>query len=121
MSRVIDTNILVYLTKDLLLDPLPDRGSCVSVVTELELLSLPFAGSEDEARVREMLRATTIVPLTEDVKSHAVAVRRGHRLKLPDAIVAGTALALDAELWTNDDALVRLPGLRCRRPLLKGS
>ncbi len=48
---------------------------------------------------------------TEEVKSLAIRLRREHLLKLPDAIVAATALSLGAPLMTNDAKLLRVPGL----------
>jgi hypothetical protein len=45
------------------------------------------------------------------VKKLAIRLRREHQLKLPDAIVAATALSLKAELVTNDTKLLRIPGI----------
>jgi predicted nucleic acid-binding protein len=39
--------------------------------------------------------------------------------KLPDAIVAATALSLQAQLVTNDTKLLRVPSLTCQRLELK--
>jgi predicted nucleic acid-binding protein len=47
-------------------------------------------------------------------------LRRQERLKLPDAIVAATAIAFGAEVLTNDKKLGRITGLRCRALALKG-
>jgi len=41
-----------------------------------------------------------------------VRLRCQHRLRLPDAIIAASALALDATLLTNDQRLLALPGVR---------
>jgi predicted nucleic acid-binding protein len=43
-----------------------------------------------------------------------VRLRREHRLRLPDAIIAASALACDATLLTNDQRLLALPGVRCQ-------
>jgi len=40
-------------------------------------------------------------------------------LKLPDAIVAATALSLEAQLITNHVKLLRVPELACERLELK--
>ena len=44
----------------------------------------------------------------------AICLRREHRLKLPDAIVAATAVELDTELLTNDIRLAGTPRVRVR-------
>ena len=39
-------------------------------------------------------------------------LRRAHRLRLPDAIIAASALAHHATLLTNDQRLLAIPGLQ---------
>ena len=61
----------------------------------------------------------TVVDLTEEIRELAIDLRRRHALKLPDAIVAATALSLQAQLVTNDTKLLHVPGLTCQRMQLK--
>jgi len=61
----------------------------------------------------------TVVPIHSRVKDEAIRLRRAHRLRVPDAIVAATAATLDAELVSNDARLKTVPGLRCRPLALK--
>jgi predicted nucleic acid-binding protein len=42
-----------------------------------------------------------------------------HKLKLPDAIIVATAIAIEAELLTNDRKLQLIPGVAVRSLLLK--
>jgi len=56
----------------------------------------------------------------EEIRELAVGLRRQHRLKLPDAIVAATALRLQAQLITNDAKLFRVLGLSCECLQVKG-
>ncbi|MDR4464178.1 MAG: PIN domain-containing protein [Nitrospira sp.] len=46
-------------------------------------------------------------------------LRKRYGLKLPDAIVAATALALDATLLTNDERLLALNDVNARKLLVK--
>jgi predicted nucleic acid-binding protein len=46
------------------------------------------------------------------VREAAIRLRRERRLKVPDALIAASALALDAILLTNDQQLLSLPGVR---------
>jgi hypothetical protein len=89
------------------------------VITEVELLSYPSLDSAAETQIRSFLSEITVVPLPRPVIDLAIALRREHAMKLPDAVIAATALSLDAELWTNDDKLFRIPALTCRRLNLK--
>ena len=85
----------------------------------MELLSYPSLGSAAETQIRSFLSEITVVPLSRPVIDLTIALRREHAMKLPDAVIAATALSLDAELWTNDDKLFRIPALTCRRLNLK--
>jgi predicted nucleic acid-binding protein len=115
VKTVLDTNITIYLLGGKLAHPLPDDDHHVSIITEIELLSYPTLTADEEQRVVEFLATVTIIGLTPVVRDAAIRLRRDHRLRVPDAIIAGTALALDAELLTNDARLARVPGIRCRR------
>jgi predicted nucleic acid-binding protein len=114
MSIVLDTNAVLYFLGGRLAQPLPEADFQVSVITEIELLSYPLLKPEDEAEVRGFLNDVTIVDLGADIKRSAIALRRQYRLKLPDAVIAATALHLGAELLTNDIKLSNIPILRVR-------
>jgi predicted nucleic acid-binding protein len=61
-----------------------------------------------------------VVPLFDAIERTAVSVRRkgSPRPKLPDSIVAATAVVLEAQLITTDDKLRRLlwPGFNAVLP-----
>jgi predicted nucleic acid-binding protein len=88
-----------------------------SVITEMEILSYHLITVGQERGARLFLDQVTIVPLDEKVKSVAIALRRGTRLKLPDAVVAA-AVVVDAVLVTSDHRLGEQgwPGLRTLNP-----
>jgi predicted nucleic acid-binding protein len=111
---LLDTNAILYLLGGRLADPLPRGEQYVSDITELKLLSYPSLNPEEERRIRELLADVSVIGVTEPVKEGAIRLRRAHGLRLPDAIVAATAMSLGAELVTNDVRLARTPGLRCR-------
>ncbi|WP_431860302.1 type II toxin-antitoxin system VapC family toxin [Azospirillum sp.] len=121
VTRVLDTNAVLYALGGRLGEPLPAGNYAVSVITALELLSFPALGPSDESAIKEFLSDVENIDLTLPVKEVAVALRRQHRLKLPDAIIVGTALALGAELITNDARLHQIPDLMTRFPVLKGA
>ena len=109
MARfVLDTNVILYFLGGRLVDPFPVGAYTISVISELELLAYPGLVSPEEQRVRAFLADIPITDLTQSVKHHAVDLRKRFGLKLPDAIVAATALALEATLLTNDQRLLVL-------------
>jgi predicted nucleic acid-binding protein len=112
---VLDTNWAVDFTDGKMAE-FPDGKRFVSVITEMELFAAPFLTPEKEQGRRDFLNDLTIIPLNEKIKQEAIRIRRygKPRLKLPDAIIAATAVILDATLVTNDNAMLKLswPGLR---------
>jgi len=50
----------------------------------------------------------SIIDLTDEVKKNTIALRRTVKHKLPDCIVAATAIILNATLLTADEKLLRL-------------
>jgi predicted nucleic acid-binding protein len=111
---VLDTNAVLYFLAGRLAQPLPPAEFFVSTITEIELLSYPVLKPEEEAEIQAFLSDVTIIELNRDIKTSAIALRRQHRLKLPDALIVATAQYLDAELLTNDAKLLGLPNLSAR-------
>jgi predicted nucleic acid-binding protein len=85
-----------------------------SVMVRMELLAKPDIQADEEQDIREFLTDLIIVPLDEAVEQKAIEIRRIRAVKLPDAIIAATAIVLDALLLTDDPHLLKLrwPGLR---------
>ena len=116
---LIDTNIFILLFNDRLAESLPDGEIVCSIITEIELLSLPTLTSAEDVIIRERLAELTIYDIDYEVKEETIRLRRSHRLKLPDAVIAATAIINDAVLVTNDKKLQIVPELRCRELFLK--
>ena len=114
MTGLLDTNVALYLLGGRLAEPLPTGSYGLSVISEMELLAWPSLTPEEEQKVREFLTQLVICELTLPIRARAVQLRREQRLRLPDAIVCATALEFDVDLWTNDNDLATVPGLRCR-------
>jgi len=112
---LLDTNIILYLLGGRLAEPLPKGDYYVSVITEIELLSYPSLDTQTEQQIRDFLAQLTLINLEEPIKTKAIQLRRQHRLKLPDAIIAATALTLKVPLFSNDLRLNRLSDLECRQ------
>jgi len=119
MRYCLDTNVAIYFLAGRLSKPLPSGEWLISVITELELRSYQFATRDDEQRVAEFLDQIPTIDLSPEIKTLAVALRREKQLKLPDAIVAATAQAMQAILVTNDGRLAQTSGVRSVAPALK--
>jgi hypothetical protein len=102
-----------------LAEGLPVGDYFLSVISEIELLSFPDLTAQQEQALRDLLADLTIVTIDQGIRDAAIHLRREHRLRIPDAVIAATALTLGAELLTNDAKLAQTPGLTCRPLALK--
>lgn len=116
---LLDTNAIIYLVNDRLASPLPEGKYSISVITEIELLSFVGLSDEEERRIRDLLSALERVQLSDAVRDQTIRLRRKNRLKLPDAIIAASALTQQAILLTNDQSFVAIDGLDCKTLQLK--
>ena len=108
---LLDTNAIIYLVNGSLSSPLPCGRHGVSVITEIELLSYAGMSGAEEQKIVELLRLLDRIQLTDAVRDEAIRLRRRSRLRLPDAIIAASALVTGAVLLTNDQAFSVIDGL----------
>jgi predicted nucleic acid-binding protein len=90
----------------------------VSTITVAEVLAGPLAAGEEvlARRYRDVLGSWHVVDLTAAIAESAARLRVAHRLKLPDAVQAASALAIGADaLVTHDRDFARLKGLNVVR------
>ncbi len=106
---LLDTNIVIgYLRGDehivRYLDSRLKEGCVlfVSQITRMEMLSYHGLSKMDEAEIKEFLTGVQVVTLDTPIEAKAVALRRAHRLKLPDAIIMASAKINNCVLVTCD-------------------
>ncbi|MDR0556759.1 MAG: type II toxin-antitoxin system VapC family toxin [Treponema sp.] len=112
-KAVLDSNTIMDLFNGVIpleafKEALTDMEQIISVITELELLSFPRIGEEQETKIKLFLERREIVPLTEEIKKKTVEFRRKTHKKLPDSIIAATSIVSDATLITRDKELLTL-------------
>jgi predicted nucleic acid-binding protein len=107
---LIDTNIVLYLLNGdtHLADMLTDKELTLSNISRMELLSFPDITKGELAKVEVFLEAWPVVEINSLIEEQAIAIRRKHRLKLPDSIIAATAMHLDIPLVTGDASMLKL-------------
>jgi predicted nucleic acid-binding protein len=115
---LLDTNIILGIFRGTpsithALEAHVGADMCVSVLTKMELLSFHSLTPEEEAFIVDLLGDVTIIPLNPDVEEIATRLRRATRRKMPDAIVAASAVVAGAILVTCDRELAAtdFPGL----------
>ena len=105
---LIDSNIVIdYLSNRLPADgmyfmhSIIDAVPNVSVVTKIEVLSFN-APEEHYKTLSSFINDATILSLTNPVLEASIEIRKKHRTKLPDAIIAATAIANELMLLTRN-------------------
>jgi toxin FitB len=91
----------------------------VSTVSRAELVA---GRSTDEGRVRLLLAAMTEVPVDAAIAERAGRIRRASQVRLPDALIAATAIEHGLTLVTrNGRDFGSIRGLRIRAPIAGAS
>lgn len=109
---VVDTNAIIYMfSGKSFVTQYVKCNLIASVITEMELLSFPHITSEEIASLKSFLSECIIVPLDSRIKERAISIRRKYGTKLPDAIVAATALEYGLPLVTADKGFKKIEEL----------
>lgn len=111
MKSLFDSNTLIYFLNNslppsgnrLVLLGIQERAA-FSVITRIEVLGYP-APNEKKRAALHLLGSLTEIGLTEPVLERTIILKQQYRrLKLPDAIIAATALELSLPLITRNVA-----------------
>ncbi|PWK73757.1 hypothetical protein LX99_04142 [Mucilaginibacter oryzae] len=120
-----DSNTVIYFLQklfpsnaekvidDLLVDSIP----AISAITEIELLCWKTTSSTDLQLVNDFIANVTIIELENAIKLKTAEIRKTTKIKLPDAIIAATALIHNLTLVTrNVKDFDRINGLKAINP-----
>ncbi|MGB5944173.1 MAG: type II toxin-antitoxin system VapC family toxin [Leeuwenhoekiella sp.] len=75
---------------------------CISVISEIELLSWKSDEEEDIRMLNEFLEKCEVIEFNKAIKLQTADIRKLYSTKLPDAIIAATALSFDIPLMTRN-------------------
>jgi predicted nucleic acid-binding protein len=117
---LLDTNVLIYhirlaLTDDVtqqLGEALKAGRAFISVITRIEMLAWKGHSDESLRQTTDLISLLPELPMSEAVIEQAIRIRKTFGLKLPDAVIAATALAHGLQLMTaNESDFKRVVGL----------
>ncbi|WP_430934760.1 type II toxin-antitoxin system VapC family toxin [Saccharicrinis sp. 156] len=109
----IDTNIAIYLLNGdrSLAEILHGRKIYLSFITQLELLGFKDLSAKHISTIKLMLDNFVIIDINNQIKELVIDFRRKYTIKLPDCIVAATALYHDFPIITSDKDFKKLEEL----------
>ena len=103
IDLIADTNALIYLLagrKEA--EVLNGYAIGISVITELELLSKQGMKAEELEIIKNLINNCYVIGIENTTKEVFRSLRQRHQLKLPDAVIAATALDTGIPLVTAD-------------------
>ena len=117
---LLDSNIAIYLIKGGLDYEVEQKlrnatlnGSNLSVITKIEILGFAFPTNEIQAKTERFITNSNILPLNDEIVEKTIEIRRIYKIKLPDALIAATAIVFDLTLVSrNDKDFTQIPELK---------
>jgi len=119
---LIDTNTAIYYLNGVLdnkaAQMVEGGHALMSFITTIELLSWPEASDEEFQRLLNITAWLPNIGITDEIVNNTIAVRKEHGTKVPDAIIAATALSMNLELVSsNTRDFSKVKGLKLIDPL----
>lgn len=109
---LVDTNFLIYLLNGrTVVTPYLNNNFFISEITEMEMLGVKGV-APDILKIRPALPENCYtITFNSNIKEIAIRLKQQSTLKLPDAIVAASALYMSLPLVTADKRFSKIPGL----------
>ena len=101
---LLDTNAVLYILNGdkALAELLNGEKLYVSIITEMELLSYKDITAKEKLQIKNFLADFIIVQIDDDIRDQTITVKKSTHLKLPDSIIAATAIVLGLPFVTSD-------------------
>lgn len=119
---LLDTNVVIYLHGAVLDDAVADKlrnsslGTCNIIIAEV--LGYKLIEPEDAKYFKNLFDTMYNHIFDKEVTNKVIELRQETNIKLPDAIVAATALVNNLVLWThNTDDFKNIPKLQLFDPI----
>jgi predicted nucleic acid-binding protein len=108
-----DTSVLIHFLNgnEKINNFISDKNIFISVISEIEILSLPGMTIEQEKLVRDFLEELVGIEMQKEIRLKAVEIRRKYKIKLPDAVIAATSILYSLPLFTSDKGFEKIKEL----------
>jgi predicted nucleic acid-binding protein len=122
---ILDTNISIYFLEGNLpqkaldiVSPIVDDESNISIISEIEMLGWLFPNPKKQLEYEAFVRHSNVLDLDKSIVLETIQIRRSRKIKLPDAVIAATAIVKKLTLVSvNDKDFRTIRGLSYLNPL----
>ena len=111
---LLDTNAFIYFfegRKKITELVIQTPGIYYSVISEIELLSAKHLTEGEITQIKAFLSLCQRIELNSEIIAKTIEIRKQYNLKIPDAIIAATALNLEMPLVSADTGFRKVAGL----------
>jgi predicted nucleic acid-binding protein len=110
----IDTSLIINLFNGVkgVRELIEGRELFVSIISEIEVLSFPKLTAQDAVLLKAFLSECYIVDIEPSIKEITIDLRSKFKVKLPDAVIAATAIYYDLPLFTMDKGFEKIEDLQ---------
>ncbi len=109
MRFLLDTNVVInYLEASLpkesmlFLNKILDEKPIISIITMIETLGYNFKSIDEQIIMETFINASTILNISDNIVDKTITIKKIKKIKIPDAIIAATALHNDLVLITRN-------------------
>ncbi|MVN20170.1 PIN domain-containing protein [Mucilaginibacter arboris] len=109
----LDTNTCIYLLNGnkILADFLQGQEIFISIISEIELFAYKGNDSNSTEILNNFIQSIDVIDLDQTIKSITIEIRKTFRLKLPDSIIAASAISNNLPFITADKAFTTVKEL----------
>ena len=103
INYLVDTNFLIHLSEeDKIVIPFLDYNISISYITELELLGVFSISKEQLKNAQNLINDCIVFEMNSQIKQKVISLKQSYKIKLPDAIIAATAIVYNLPFITSD-------------------
>ena len=126
MYLINNNTIIHYLNASLpassmlFLHDVVDDQCNISVISKIETLGYNFTDVIEKNTMEAFVNASSVLPINDDVVNQTIAIRKSRKIKLPDALIAATAIVYNLIILNNNTTdLKYINGITCIDPCEK--
>lgn len=103
IKHLVDTNFLIHTDqRNPVVEPFLSENIAISFISEMELLGIFSISKSKKASMQLIINECYVLEMNQMIKLIAIDLKQKYKLKLPDAIIAATAIHYNLMFITSD-------------------